>query len=335
MRRFLTGCVFAALALCAVASGVVPSSIVVSSVRAEAFRFIAVGDMPYRLPQDNVRFDALIDRINALNPAFTVHVGDIKSSGTPCSDAAFARVRQHFDRFAGALVYTPGDNEWTDCHVKPSGGFNALERLARLRTMFFPVGKSLGRKPLSLRQQSAAAEFAPFVENAMWRHGGMQFAAIHVVGSANNLQRGREEIEEYLARNAAGLNWLNRAFDRARETSSPGLVLFIHANPLFELGRYRRAGFNDFIDLLTRRTIAFGRPVLLVHGDTHVFQFDQPLGYWDNGKRRQVDHFFRLEVFGDQRMHGVEVTIDAQQPGLFSVRPVIVNSTRTHPPTER
>lgn len=325
MRRLFSGCIFAGLLLGAVAT----------DLRAEAFRFIAVGDMPYRLPQDNVRFDALIDRINALNPAFTVHVGDIKSSGTPCSDAAFTRVRRHFDRIEGALVYTPGDNEWTDCYVKPSGGFNPLERLARLRKMFFPPGKSLGGKPLALRQQSAEAEFAPFVENAMWRHGGMQFAAIHVVGSANNLHRGREEIEEYLARNAAGLSWLNRAFDAARDTDSPGLVLFIHANPLFELGRYRRAGFNDFIDLLTKRTIAFARPVLLVHGDTHVFQLDQPMGYWENGKRKPVDHFFRLEVFGDQRMHGVEVTIDAAQPALFSFRPVIVNANRTHPPPER
>lgn len=330
MRRFLSVCVFAALALSAVSS-----NIVIPSVRAEAFRFIAVGDMPYRLPQDNVRFDALIDRINALNPAFTVHVGDIKSSSTPCSDAAFARVKQHFDRIKGALIYTPGDNEWTDCHVKPSGGYNALERLARLRTMFFPAGKSLGQKPVDLRQQSADAAFVPFVENAMWRHGGMQFAAIHVVGSANNLHRGREQIEEYLARNAAGLNWLNRAFDQARETDSPGLVLFIHANPLFELGRYRRAGFNDFIELLTRRTVAFARPVLLVHGDTHVFQFDQPMGYREKGLWKQVDHFFRLEVFGDQRMHGVEVTVDARQPGLFSVRPVIVNANRTYPPVER
>jgi len=325
MRRLMTGVFFATALLVAAAL----------DVRAESFRFVAVGDMPYQLPQDNVRFDALIDRINALNPAFTVHVGDFKGSGTPCSDAAFARVKQHFDRFAGALIFTPGDNEWTDCHVKPSGGFNPLERLARLRTMFFPVGKSLGQKPLALRQQSADEAFAPFIENAMWRHGGMQFAAIHVVGSANNLQRGREEIEEYLARNAAGLAWLNRAFDAATESGSPGLVLFIHANPLFEQGRYRRAGFNDFIDLLTRRTVDFARPVLLAHGDTHLFQFNQPLTYWEKGQRRRVDHFFRLEVFGDPNIHGVEVTIDAAQPGLFSVRPVIVNSNRTYPPKDR
>ena len=39
-------------------------------------------------------------------------------------------IRADFDRFADPLVYTPGDNEWTDCHRANNGGYNPLERLA-------------------------------------------------------------------------------------------------------------------------------------------------------------------------------------------------------------
>lgn len=303
--------------------------------RAETFRFVAVGDMPYNLPADHGRFEALVDRINALRPAFTVHVGDTKNSATPCSDAVFARIKAHFDRIEGALVYTPGDNEWTDCHYDLAGRFNAVERLARLRDMFFPKGRSLGQAPIALDQQSVLPGFAPFVENAMWTHGGVQFAAIHVVGSANNLQRGRESVKEYLARNAAGLAWLDRAFDRAEMSLSPGLVIFIHANPLFDQPRRYRAGFNDFLNRLTERTIAYGRPVLLVHGDTHYFRFDQPLSVREDGRRKHVDHFFRLEVFGASDMHGVEVVVDTESAGLFAVRPVIVEGNRSYSPRPR
>ena len=46
------------------------------------------------------------------------------------------------DRFEGPLVHTPGDNEWTDCYRKKAGEFDPLERLAKVRAMFFPDGNS-------------------------------------------------------------------------------------------------------------------------------------------------------------------------------------------------
>ena len=34
----------------------------------------------------------------------------------------------------------PGDNDWTDCHGVVARQFEPLERLAKVRTMFFPEG---------------------------------------------------------------------------------------------------------------------------------------------------------------------------------------------------
>lgn len=84
---------------------------------AQALRFVALGDMPYGPPDKSyLPYRALIERVNALQPAFTIHVGDIKAGSTLCSDEEFAAQLEHFGRYAGPVIYTPGDNEWTDCH---------------------------------------------------------------------------------------------------------------------------------------------------------------------------------------------------------------------------
>ena len=39
---------------------------------------------------------------------------------------------------AGPLILTPGDNDWTDCHGVETRKFDPLQRVSKLRTMFFP-----------------------------------------------------------------------------------------------------------------------------------------------------------------------------------------------------
>ena len=82
---------------------------------------VAIGDMPYR-PRDIPPFETLLGEIDAIGPDVTIHVGDIKGGGSPCTDALFAQQRDYMDSVAGPLVYTPGDNEWTDCRRRSAGG---------------------------------------------------------------------------------------------------------------------------------------------------------------------------------------------------------------------
>ena len=77
---------------------------------------MAIGDVPYNLPEDFERFERMITQINEAKPAFTIHVGDIKSGSVPCSDEYYVKIKEYFDTFEEALIYTPGDNEWTDCN---------------------------------------------------------------------------------------------------------------------------------------------------------------------------------------------------------------------------
>ena len=53
-------------------------------------------------------------------------------TGTPARHAA-----DLFRSLPVPVLYTPGDNEWTDCHRRRAGGFDPRERLTRLRQMFY------------------------------------------------------------------------------------------------------------------------------------------------------------------------------------------------------
>src|SRR5262249_11104325 len=108
----------------------------------DAFEFVALGDMPYKLPDDYKRFETLIAAINKVKPVFSIHVGDIKSGSTLCSDELIEKVHGYFKTFQQPLIYTPGDNEWTDCHREKAGKYNPLEWLAFVRKLFFSDDKS-------------------------------------------------------------------------------------------------------------------------------------------------------------------------------------------------
>ena len=109
-----------------------------------------------------------------------------------------ARRLSQFNASIHPLIYTPGDNEWTDCHdAQGTKGGNPLERLARLRSLFFADEQSLGRRKVTLTRQSRSSDpvFAKYRENVRWDHGGVTFVTIHVVGSNNGLGARRKTMK--------------------------------------------------------------------------------------------------------------------------------------------
>lgn len=282
---------------------------------ADPITFVALGDMPYNLPEDNYRFARLIDAINHAKPAFSVHVGDIKGGGSPCTDAAFRKIYNDFARFEAPLIYTPGDNEWTDCYRKSAGRYDPLERLAALRKLFFPDGNSLGKIKLPMKLQSDDPNYAEFVENRRWSMDGVLFATLHVVGSNNNLGRDNRMDEEFRSRNRATRAWLDDTYAEAVRSGAKVLVLFMQADPLLEYPFPVRTGFNDLIAALELHAGAWRKPTLLVHGDTHQFYVDRPLR--PVGESERLLGFVRLEVPGASTVEAVRVTIDPDLPQPF------------------
>lgn len=279
---------------------------------AQQFSFMALGDMPYGEPSEvYAPFEALIQRINELDPALVIHVGDTKSGSTPCSDQMLDEQLAYLDSFEPPVLYTPGDNEWTDCHREAAGSFDPLERLAYIRDTYFTApDQTFGGALLEVTSQAEAG----FPENARTELNEVVFATAHVVGSNNNFQpRSMDAVEEFMARDAASTEWMREAFAAASDAEA--LVLAIHADMFsdgFDGSWPGESGFQTFGAALVEEAAAFEKPVLLIYGDSHVFEQSRPFP-------DAAPNLLALQVPGAEQMHGVEVTVDPDAAGIFSL----------------
>jgi hypothetical protein len=298
------------------------------------FEFGLIGDLPYN-PEQEAKFPNLMQEINDANLAFVVHNGDFKSGASPCSDETFVQRKALFQTSKHPFIFLPGDNDWTDCHQETAGSHDPLERLAKLREVFFEGDHSLGQRTLPLTRQSNDPPYARLREHIRWTYGEVLFVGLHIVGSNNNLGRAPEADAEYRERNAATVVWLQQAFALAKRLEHKALMLIMQANPRFEdrwpptYGRSFRpplasqpSGFSDFLTALEAEVLGVDKPVVLVHGDTHYFRIDKPL--FGATSQRMLEHFTRVETFGSPNVHWMRAIVDPNDPQVFLFKPEIV-----------
>jgi len=288
-----------------------------SQIYLRRFDFALMGDVPYTDEQITTLFPNMIAALNRERLAFVVHDGDIKAGGTLCTDKVFEDRLRDFQSFKHPLVYIFGDNEWSDC--ARTNGFTPENRLQKLRDLFTSGDESLGQRKLRLTRQSSDMQFGQFRENVRWAMRGVMFVGLNVPGSINNY--GQPEFAE---RNAANIAWLKESFDVAKLGNRRALMIVMQANPFPERGSTNRAhrGFKEMLDVLEQETIAFKKPVVLVHGDTHYFRIDKPLVGAKSGRR--IENFTRVETFGNPDVHWLRVTVDPRKPNVFTFRQEIV-----------
>lgn len=352
MKRVLASCAFLALL-------VAPGN--QAYAQFDVFQYVPyevalIGDVPYA-PTAGVAptktqvypspiYQNVIANINSRALVqFTAHLGDIKAGDTLCNDDVYTNSVLYFNTFRNALVFMPGDNEWTDCHRANNGSRNPIERLGFLRTTFYPTDQSWGQHPLTLTRQSSDAGFELYKENVMWKVGPALFVGLNLPGSNNNRNRTSglflDGDAEYTARNAANLAWVNKAFDRATADATIKAVMFIaQANPFERFleptappapaSVYTVSGYADFISTLRSRTVALAKPVVYVGGDTHYFRIDKPLTDTYPGPGlvtpagNRIMNFTRVEVFGQNDVHWVKALVNPYDPNIFSFEPVVV-----------
>jgi hypothetical protein len=279
--------------------------------RAPEFEIGLIGDLPYTVEEQR-KTELLFEEMDSERLAFVVHVGDIKSGNVPCTDELFFWEKERFERSAHPLFYVPGDNEWTDCE---STGYDSLERLERLREIFFEGDESLGEEMIPLTRQGTG-QGTDYPENVRWSYGGVTFLGLNVPGPNNNREGAPGEYE---SRNEANLEWLREGFERAAADGSSALMVVLQANPGFELPPKERTGYNDLLAALEEETVAFGRPVVLVHGDTHNQRIDRPMTSSTSGER--VENFTRVETFGSPVVGWVRTGVDTSDPEVFTFQP--------------
>jgi len=280
-------------------------------VQAETWRFAVIGDMPYSA-YERREMPRLFELIAAEHPEFIVHAGDIKLSSDPCTDELFLDRLALFNNSRVPVIYTPGDNEWTDCSRISAGHYDELERLDKLRSLFFAEPQSLGQRIIPVEQQSAESP-----ENLRWRLGPVLFLSLNVPGPNNNFGMGHTAKQEFLERTPRVIDWLKQGFALARREESAGIVIVMQGNPAFKhfAAGLGHSGFRDLLEALLHETLGFPGQVLLIHGDTHWHRIDHPLRNHANGRR--VENFTRLETFGYPIMGWAKVIIDTESPSLF------------------
>ena len=299
MKRLLAASVLsAAFAVPAFAADNAPTA---------ALTVAVFGDWPYNdllLANSNL----LVSSVNADRAVRTViHVGDIHSGSQPCTSAGILppiaasnpgwnqAVFQAFQKFNAPVVYTPGDNEWTDCHKSKEKAAGApLKELAAVRGLFFSrPGVTLGLDEMDVTTQAKAfdpahPEDAQFVENVMWEDSRVLFVAVNVPGSnddtlpwTGSFADPVAQAQEVAQRDAANQRWLDAAFARAKRMNARAVVIAQQAD-MWDLsalapGGDGLSGYTPYVQHLAQLVLGYGRPVLLLNGDSHLYEADSPL----------------------------------------------------------
>jgi hypothetical protein len=305
------------------------------------------------------RIDQTIQSMNDHQLDFTLFAGDTKNGHSECTDQAIGDdVATIFNSLDIPTLYTLGDNEWTDCHRANNGAYDPLERLAYLRGYFFNKDATQGVNPIQVERQGALGE--AYSENSRFVKNDVEFVALHIPGSNNNLVATEKECTkktgragriwdsinnvpleecaaataEYQARNDENIIWLTNSFTKARDENLAGVVIVIQADIFFPFelsdGGYQEDflpsldatnGYADFFNTLVDETQHFAGKILLVHGDSHYFKIDKAM-YDADG--RLTGNFTRVEVFGSEDNDWVEMMVDPRSENVFSFQPVVL-----------
>jgi hypothetical protein len=269
----------AATTLLAVAAGF-GGAVPAAQAAGSSFQIGLIGDTGYSAGQDA---DLLAVRTSmaGYSLAFETHDGDIAEQGFACTDNRLRYGRDVFNGFSAPFVYTPGDNEWSDCP-------NPSARLSAIRNLFFGNNQTLGKSKMSVTRQSGTPE------NARWSRSGVYFATLNVPGPKGSG-----------GPTSADVSWLNSTFEAAEAAGAPGIMIIQQDNP------FSGGTPAALLSTLKQRTLEFGRPVVLVHGDTHTHRIDKP---WND-----VPNFTRVETFasGGSRKW-VKATVTPGSGAVFS-----------------
>jgi hypothetical protein len=332
--------------------------------RGSTYAIGAWGDLPYSDLQAQVGVPNLIADMNRQDLEFTLHDGDLKAGSstagsltpTDCSDALYEQALRYFTMLKAPVVFTPGDNDWTDCDRPANGPFSSLERLDHERSVFFSSPFSLGRRRMRQQVQTDALclgvnGMVPCVENRRWHIRGVTYATLNIQGSCNNLCDTAPDPAEWAARNQAVIAWLRETFGEASGRHSRAVMLISQANPGWDLSDPTRAplrdprtlaqtdgmpdGFQEFLLALREEVVAFRKPVAYVHGDSHYFRVDKP---FLDAQGRRLENFTRIETFGNSAATGnndvqwLKILVTPRSREVFAYEPQIVPANRTAVP---
>jgi hypothetical protein len=258
--------------------------------------------------------------INETNPTVVMHLGDFKSGGKSCTDDLLKEHKVLLSQiYPGKIIYTPGDNDWTDCDRSSLlYSFNELERLDFLIKLMFKTPPLLTNNLPSIMAQHSQ------IENKLWINDRLAISTLHIVGTSNgraNIDKSKQvnAIKKVDKRDNKNFTWLKTIEDKAKDFDALiiGFQADIYQQSVLESGScdnssltacdafavYRQA----FKDLAKR----INKPILISHGDTGEFCFE-----------KLDSNLWHLNAAGDfQYLDATQVIFDKESPDS----PFIIN----------
>lgn len=286
--------------------------LIMSSSTLLAQTIVVLGDTPYSTKEKEMLQGPngiLYDLINKTNPTVVMHLGDFKGGGVSCTDAVLKEHKALLNQISfGKLIYTPGDNDWTDCdRTSLLYSFDELERLRFLIKLMYQTSPLLDEKLASISAQSTQ------IENKLWINDRLAISTLHIVGTSNgraNIKKSNQQkaIAKVDLRDTMNVNWLKEIETKAKDFDALiiGFQADIYQQDVLESGlcdevtlkkcdaflAYR----NAFVALAKR----INKPVLVAHGDTSEFCFE-----------KLTENLWHLNAAGDyQYLDATKVTFN-------------------------
>ena len=258
--------------------------------------------------------------IKETNPSVVMHLGDFKSGGKSCTDALLNEHKALLAQtYPGRIIYTPGDNDWTDCdRTTLPYSFNELERLDFLIKLMFKT------PPLLTNNLSSITSQATQIENKLWINDRLAISTLHLVGTSNGrvhigMSDQESAIKAVNKRDKANLAWLKNIAAQANKFDAViiGFQADIYQQKVLQSGDCDSTSlktcdaFADYRQAFKQLAKRIKKPVLIAHGDTGDFCFEK----LDN-------NLWHLNAAGDFRyLDATKVTFNKESPE----KPFIIN----------
>ncbi len=253
----------------------------------EPLVFSVMGDVPYSL-QDIVLLPEQISQHNAQSSArFMVHLGDIKGGSAGCFDAVYSNVSSILLELVAPCFVIVGDNDWNDCD---SGGVgpSPAEAWDLWNSYFLRFETNWPTAPRAAHQTERPENFA-------WVEEQVLLVGITLPGGRVH---DAEEWSDFLKDD---VDWVEAQL-ALHADDVYAMVLFAHASPT--------SNHDPFMIPFRAAAAAFGKPVLFMHGDGHVWVDDRP---WPEAYIR------RIQVDQGGSADPLEVTVTPMQSDPFTL----------------
>jgi hypothetical protein len=252
---------------------------------ADPLVFSATGWGPYQ-----PREEPLLERYVALVSAdgrseFLVHLGDIVGGHKKkWPESQYAKVAGLLKKSRVPVFVVPGDNEWNDLD-DPDEGWRFWTK------HFLHFDKQFPGGPEVRRQEARPENFA-------FESKGVLLIGLNLVGGRVH------DKQEWATRHRQNADWVRESFRAARERVRAA-VIFAQAEP--------NRTHEDFTRPLGEIAKEFGKPVLFLHADGHV---------WKVQERWLAPNLTRVMTDQLSRAPPVLVTVtdDPRRPFVFDRR---------------